>query len=101
LNVRQAFQSGVTHYFDISTVYTTGQWIAGIEYETGMADGGLGLQGLRESGWNPSLAYAVITNLQLTLGWQYLQFRESAGNFYNGKPSIAMNAFYLHAAFQI
>ncbi len=100
-NVRQAFQSGVTHNCDIATVYTNGPWIAGIEYETGMADGAPGLPALRESGWNPSVAYAMNANLQLTLGWQDLHFRESVGNFYNGKPSIAMDALYLHAAVQI
>jgi hypothetical protein len=35
------------------------------------------------------------------LGWQYLHFRQSAGDFYNGKPSIGMDAVYLHANINI
>jgi len=100
-NVQQAFASGTTSNFDIGAMWTSGNWIAGVEYETGIADAVPGSPRLREWGWNPSVAYNVDANLQLTLGWQYLHFSENSGAFYNGKPEIGMNAAYLHANFQI
>jgi hypothetical protein len=100
-NIQQASSHGDTSNIDSSIVYTCGPWIAGVEYETGIADGVLGQPTLRENGWNPSVAYVVNSNLQLTLGWQELHFRESAGDFYNGKPSIGMDATYLHANINI
>jgi hypothetical protein len=100
-NVEQASSHGQTSNIDSSIVYNCGPWIAGIEYETGIADGVLGQPTLHENGWNPSVAYTVNANLQLTLGWQYLHFRQSGGDFYNGKPSIGMNAAYLHANINI
>ena len=95
-NVQQASRHGETSNIDFGTVYNLGAWSAGVEYETGMADGVLGMPGLKENGWNPSISYAVNSNIQLTAGWQYMHFRESTGTFYNGNPSIGMNAFYLH-----
>jgi hypothetical protein len=82
-------------------MWTHGDWIAGVEYETGKADAVPGSPGLREWGWNPSIAYNVNANLQMTLGWQYLHFHQSSGVFYNGRSEIGMNAAYLHANFQI
>lgn len=100
-NVQQAAPHGTTGNIDSSIVYTAGPWITGVEYETGIADGVLGQPTLHENGWNPSVGYTVNSNLQLTLGWQYLHFRQSAGTFYNGKPSVGMDAAYLHANFNI
>jgi hypothetical protein len=100
-DVGQAAPRGDTSNIDYSIVYTMGPWIAGVEYETGIADGVLGQPTLHENGWNPSVGYTVNANLQLTLGWQYLHFRQSAGDFYNGKPSIGMDAVYLHANINI
>ncbi len=81
--------------------YALGPWLAGVEYETGTADGAPGLPGLTERGWSPSVAYMATPNLQLTLGYQDLQFHRQTGDFYNGKPSIGMDAVYLHANFQL
>jgi hypothetical protein len=100
-DIQQAAPHGVTSNLDSSIVYTFGPWIAGVEYETGIADGVLGQPTLHENGWNPSVAYVVNSNLQLTLGWQTLHFRESARDFYNGKPSVGMDAVYLHANINI
>lgn len=100
-NVQQAFSSGTTSNLDVGAMWTKGDWIAGVEYETGIADAVPGAPRLNEWGWNPSIAYNVTANLQLTLGWQYLHFSRSTGAFYNGRPTIGMNAAYLHANFQI
>lgn len=100
-NVQQAASHGTTSNIDSSIVYSFGSWIAGVEYETGIADAVLGQPALHENGWNPSVAYAVNANLLLTLGWQELHFRQSSGVFYNGKPSIGMDAAYLHANINI
>ena len=100
-NVQQAAPHGTTSNIDSSVVYAAGPWIAGLEYEVGIADGVLRQPTLHENGWNPSVAYTVNTNLLLTLGWQELHFRQSTGDFCNGKPSIGMDAVYLHANFNI
>ncbi|HEY4123662.1 MAG TPA: porin [Rhizomicrobium sp.] len=100
-NVQKAFASGTTANFDVGAMWTRGDWIAGVEYETGRADAVPGSPGLRERGWNPSVSYNVNANLQMTLGWQYLHFDQSSGTFYNSKSEISMNAAYLHANFQI
>lgn len=100
-NIQQAFTSGTTGNVDVGAMWAHGGWIAGIEYETGKADAVPGSPGLHEWGWNPSVAYNVDANLQMTLGWQYLHFNQSSGTFYNGKSDIGMNAVYLHANFQI
>lgn len=100
-NVQQAFTHGTTSNVDVGVMWTKGAWLAGVEYETGKADAVPGSPRLRERGWNPSLSYNVNTNLQMTLGWQYLHFDQGSGVFYNGKSEIGMNAGYLHANFQI
>jgi hypothetical protein len=100
-NVQQAFSSGTTRNFDLGATWSKGDWSAGVEYETGTADAVPGAPRLREWGWSPSVAYNANKNLQITLGWQYLQFRQSAVLFYNGKSAVGMHAAYLHAEFQI
>jgi hypothetical protein len=100
-NVQQAFSSGTTSNVDVGAMWTAGDWIAGVEYENGIADAVPGAPRLRERGWNPSIAYNMNQNLQLTLGWQYLHFSQSSGVFYNGDSKIAMHAAYLHMNVQI
>lgn len=100
-NVREAARDARTSNADLGATYTAGPWIAGIEYETGTADGVFAQPGVKERGWSPSVGYAVNGNLQLTLGWQALHFGRSAGAFYNGKSRVDMNAAYLHTNFQI
>ncbi|MBS0277403.1 MAG: porin [Proteobacteria bacterium] len=100
-NVQQAFSSGTTGNLDLGAVWSKGDWSAGVEYETGIADAVPGAPRLREWGWNPSLAYSANTNLQITLGWQYLHFGQSSGLFYNGKSGVGMQAFYLHGEFKL
>ena len=100
-DIQRAFRRGTTSNYDLGATLTQGAWIAGAEYESGTADKELGLAGIRERGWQPSIAYVMNANLQWTLGYQHLHFREGIGAFYNGKPRVGMNATYLHANFQI
>ncbi|MGN6515098.1 MAG: porin [Rhizomicrobium sp.] len=100
-NVREAAKHARTGNIDLGATYTAGPWIAGMEYETGTADGAFGQPRLTERGWSPSVGYAVNGNLQLTLGWQALRFSRGAGAFYNGKSRAGLNAAYLHTNFQI
>lgn len=100
-SVQQAFTSGTTSNLDLGAMWTKGDWIAGVEYETGKADAVPGSPTLHEWGWNPSVAYNANANLQLTFGWQFLHFRQNTGTFYTGRSWIGMHAFYLHANFQI
>lgn len=100
-DMQQAASGARTGNLDLGATYATGPWIAGIEYETGSADGVSGAPDLSESGWSPSVGYTVTANLQMTLGWQAMHFRRGAGVFYNGKPAVDADGAYLHTNFQI
>ena len=45
--------------------------------------------------------YTVNSNLQLSAGWQKLDYGRSLGTFYNGAPKIDMDAVFLHAVINI
>ncbi|HWA29714.1 MAG TPA: porin [Rhizomicrobium sp.] len=100
-NMQQAASGARTSNVDLGATYAAGPWTVGFEYETGTADAAFGAPALKESGWNPSVGYAVTANLQMTLGWQALHFHRDAGVFYNGKSAVDANGAYLHANFQI
>ena len=46
-------------------------------------------------------AYAVNTNLKLSGGWEKLNYSRSSGAFYNGAPTIGMDAVFVHAVLNI
>lgn len=99
--IDDAFESGTTGALRLGATASYGAWIAGLEYANARADQQTSLPGLSETGWEPSVAYVVNANLQLTLGWQHLFFKRSEGVFYNGQPSVAMEAGFLHALLKV
>jgi len=81
-------------------VLSYGSWSIGGEFGNGAADGAFGLPTLGMHAYMVDAAYAVNSNLQISGGWQRLNYHSTA-TFYNGLPRIEMDAFFLHAALNI
>ncbi len=100
-DINNAFAAGATQSLHLSTVLTRGSWSLGAEFGNGTADGLLGAPTLGTHAYLVEAAYAVNTNLQLSGGWQKLNYKRGAGTFYNGLPRIEMDAVFLHAVVNI
>ncbi|HEY5046975.1 MAG TPA: porin [Rhizomicrobium sp.] len=100
-DIDEAFRGGLTRSFRLSATAATGPWIFGIEYSEAVAGREANLPGLRQTGYEPSAGYVVNSNLQLTLGWQYLDFTRDAGVFYDGKRGVELRAAFLHMQFHV
>ena len=100
-NINTAFASGDTQSLHLSTTMTYGSWSAGVEFGNGRSDGFLGAPTLGTHAWLIDAAYAVNGNLQLTGGWEKLNYSRSGGLFYNGAPVIGMDAVFVHAVLNI
>ncbi len=100
-DINNAFAAGATRSLHASTVLTRGSWSLGAEFGNGSADGLLGAPTLGVHAYLIDAGYAVNTNLQLTGGWQKLNYHRDAGAFYNGLPRIEMDAVFLHAVVNI
>lgn len=100
-NINNALARGDTQSLHLSTTITYGSWSTGVEYGNGRSDGFLGAATLGTHALLIDAAYAVNGNLQLTGGWQKLNYSRSDGVFYNGAPVIGMDAIFLHAVLNI
>ncbi len=100
-DINDALTHGATTSLHLSTVLTRGSWSLGGEFGNGNADGALGMPTLGVHAYLIDAAYAVNTNLQLSGGWQQLNYQRNAGTFYNGLPRIEMDALFLHAVLNI
>jgi hypothetical protein len=100
-NINNAFSSGATTSLHLSSTLSYGSWVAGAEFGEGGTDGFLGAPTIGAHAYLIALAYSVNTNLQLTVGWQKLNYSRNIGLFYNGAPRIAMDAEFLHAVLKI
>jgi len=100
-DLNNALKIGGTHAVHLSSTLTCGSWIVGGEYETGSADGSVGLPTLGLHDVEASLGYVLNSNMQLTGGWQRLNYSRNTGLFYNGAKRISMDAEFLHLNFHI
>ena len=100
-NINNAFSSGATTSLHLSSTLSYGSWVAGAEFGEGGTDGFLGAPTIGAHAYLIALAYAVNTNVQLTAGWQKLNYSRNIGLFYDGAPRIAMDAEFLHAVLKI
>lgn len=100
-DINNAFASGATQSLHLSTTLTYGSWSAGFEFGDGRADGLLGKPTLGTHALLIDAAYAVNTNLQLSGGWEKMNYSRSSGAFYNGSPTIGMDAVFVHAVLNI
>lgn len=88
----KVLQHGGTQSTHVSTTAEWGSWIAGLEYSWSVVTGSPNLD---VAGYQVSAGYKVNDNLQLTAGWQWYDYRQDIGTFYNGSPKIDMNAAFL------
>lgn len=95
-NVNQTWQTGTTRVGHVSGGVTHGDWSAGLEYGTGVADSVAALPRLGLNGLEASLGYRVSENISVSSGWQHLAYSRSAGTFFNGAPQLKLEAVYLH-----
>lgn len=100
-NINNAFARGSTQSLHLSTTITYASWSAGFEFGNGRADGFLGAPTLGTHALLIDAAYAVNTNLQLSGGWEQLNYSRTVGAFYNGAPVIGMDAVFIHAVLNI
>jgi hypothetical protein len=100
-NINNALDSGSTTSLHLSSTLTYGSWSGGAEFGEGSSDGLLLAPTLHDHAYLLDVAYALNTNLQVTAGWEKLNYSRNIGVFYNGAPRIAMDAEFLHAVLNI
>jgi len=97
-NTAHALRHGGTHSTHVSTTAEWGSWIAGLEYSWSEVTG---TPNLDVAGFQVSGGYKLNDNLQITAGWQWYDYRQDLGTFYNGSPKIDMNATFLVLTYEL
>src|SRR6185312_13608902 len=95
-NINQSWQAGTTRIGHISGGVTHGDWSAGLEYGTGVADAVSALPRLGLNGLEASVGHRISDSISLSAGWQHLAYSRSSGVFFNGAPRLKLEAVYLH-----
>jgi hypothetical protein len=93
-----ALAHGGTHATHLSAAAEWNKWIAGVEYSLAEITGPVDFD-IR--GYQVSAGYRLNDNLQITGGWQWYDYRRNLGTFYNGLPSIDMNAGFLTLSYEL
>jgi|HubBroStandDraft_2_1064218.scaffolds.fasta_scaffold03427_2 hypothetical protein len=100
-DIDEPFAAGSTKTTHVSAEVTDGPWLGGFEYSTGTADESFGAPKLGVSGYETTIGYRINANLQLSGGWQRLDYRRDSGAFTNGNDRIGMDAEFLHLKFHV
>ena len=98
LDLSQVLARARTHASHLSATAEWGSWIAGGEYSFANAKGPVDYD---ITGYQLSAGYKFNDNLQLTGGWQWYDYSRNAGVFYNGSPTISMNAGFLLLSYEL
>jgi|SRR5579871_3976147 len=99
-DINDVLARGATRAVHGSSSLSYGAWSVGAELTDGKADGTFGRPSLRVRGYEAQLAYALNSNLLLTVGWQQLHYSRSKGMFYSG-PQFEGDAEFLHLDFHV
>ncbi|HEY5346814.1 MAG TPA: hypothetical protein VIJ72_01375, partial [Rhizomicrobium sp.] len=92
---------GTTRALHASAQVSDGPWLAGVELGNGDADSGVAGPALGLHGYEASIGYVLNANLQITTGWQQLDYARGSGAFFNGAPRIRLDAGFLHLNFHV
>ena len=92
LDVDQVLDGAKTHAVHLSTTVERGPWRIGAEYSNADISGPVDYE---VTGYETAIGYSINDNLELTAGWQWYNYKRSTGAFYNGLPTIDMNAGFL------
>lgn len=95
-DLNQSWQAGETNVSHASASFTDGAFVFGVEYGNGVADKVAALPRLALNGYQASVGYALSSSIQITAGWQQLDYSRSSGIFFNAAPRIRMDAGFLH-----
>ena len=98
LDIGQVLAHGSTHASHLSATAEWGSWIAGGEYSFAKAKGPVDYN---VAGYQLSAGYKINDNLQITGGWQWYDYSRSTGVFYNGLPTLRMNAGFLLLSYEL
>jgi hypothetical protein len=99
--IDQSLSGGDTHAIHLSTRLLKGAWKFGFEYSDAAASAVPNLPHLSECGYEPTVGYVINPNLQLTAGYQNLNYRRSWGTFYDGRNNVALRAGFLYVEFRV
>jgi hypothetical protein len=92
----KSFQHGLTRVTQASFGASYGSWAAGVEYGGGLAGAAGGAPRMNLTGYDASLGYNFSNSIEISGGWQRLNYERSSGVFYNGAPRIGLDAAFLH-----
>ena len=95
-DLNQSWQAGETNVSHFSASITDDAFVFGVEYGNGVADRVAALPRLSLNGYQASVGYVLSSSIQLTAGWQQLDYSRSTGTFFNAAPRIRMDAGFLH-----
>jgi hypothetical protein len=95
-DINQAWQAATTRAGHVSAAVTDGDWMAGVEYGSGVAGAAAGLSRLGLNGMQASLGTKLSPGMDVSGGWQHQSYARSSGVFFNGLPQLKMDAVYLH-----
>jgi hypothetical protein len=92
LDVENVLDGAKTHALHLSTTVERGPFRIGAEYSNADVSGPVDYE---VTGYETAIGYRINDNLELTAGWQWYDYKRSAGAFHNGLPTIGMNAGFL------
>ena len=94
--IERSFKSATTRVLQSSAALTYDSWMLGVEFGDGNAGKVTGAPLIALTGYQSSIGYNFSNSIQLSAGWQRLNYERSSGTFYNGRPRIALDAGFLH-----
>jgi hypothetical protein len=98
LDVEQARSNGGSHLVHVSAMAEKGSWLLGAEFSNGDVNGPVDFE---ITGYQVAGGYRVNTNMQLSIGWQWHNYRRNAGTFFNGSPALDLNAGFLTLSYTL
>jgi predicted porin len=98
LDVTEVARGFATNGGHFSATIERGPWRLGAETSSAHAEGPTDYT---ITGYQATLGYEFTPALTLSAGWQRYNYVRNNGLFYNGRPSIGMNAGYLGLAYSL
>ena len=96
--IEDSFKAATSRALQASAGANYGNWNFGLEYGDGDAPAVAALPRLDMKGYQAALGYSISSSIQVTGGWQKLDYARGTGSFYNGAPRIGLDAVFLHLA---
>jgi hypothetical protein len=100
-DIARSDQHGTTHAGFMSADVTYAQWVVGVEYGNGNADGVAGQSQLGLNGYQASLGYVLNRNWEISGGWQKLDYARATGLFFDNAQRLSMDAGFLHLSLHV